>query len=104
MVTLTDSAVSEVKRIIITENDDSLGLRIEVAGGGCSGYRYDMYFDSEQKKDDVVADFGGVRVMVDPVSAGKLEGATLDYTQYLDGGQFSITNPNAPQGCGCGKS
>lgn len=113
MITLTDTAVEQVKQLIVAENDDNLVLRVEVAPGGCSGLSYAMYFDTDIRSDDVTIDQDGVRVIADPMSAEKLVGATLHYKIGLDASGFEITNPNAGGGrggggcggggCGCGK-
>ena len=72
--------------------------------GGCSGFSYEMFFDTDVAADDVTADYGGVKVVVDPSSAQLLEGATLDYKDGLNQAGFSINNPNAQRTCGCGQS
>ena len=77
-------------------------LRAAVKPGGCSGYSYEMFFDSEVLGDDVVREYGGVRVVVDEASAELLAGATLDFSDGLQGAGFHITNPNATRTCGCG--
>ncbi len=104
MITITDSAATKVKSLIEAEGDDALALRVAVRPGGCSGFAYEMYFDSEVGADDVTAEHGGVRVIVDPSSAQLLTGAELDYKDGLDQSGFSITNPNAQRTCGCGQS
>lgn len=104
-VTLTDSAVSKVEELLAAEEGaEELALRVAVRPGGCSGYSYDMFFDSEIAEDDVVREFGSVRVVVDPDSAALITGATLDYRDGLQGAGFHITNPNATRTCGCGSS
>ena len=73
--------------------------------GGCSGFCYEMFFDSEVAADDLTADYdGGVKVVVDPTSAQLLDGAMLDYKDGLQASGFSINNPNAQRTCGCGSS
>ena len=104
MITLTDTASVKVKELISQEGQDGLMLRVAVRPGGCSGYAYDMYFDSEKDADDVVADQFGVAVVVDPSSAQMLVGATLDYKDGLQGAGFAIDNPSAQKTCGCGQS
>ena len=103
-VTLTDAAVAKVADLLAQEGDDSLALRMAVRPGGCSGYSYEMFFDSEIADDDIVRSFGTVRVVVDPESAELIKGATLDYRDGLQGAGFHITNPNASRTCGCGSS
>ena len=104
-VTLTASAAAKVAQLLAEEEGvEELGLRVAVKPGGCSGYSYEMFFDAEQADDDVVREYGGVRVLVDPASAELLTGATLDYSDGLQGAGFHITNPNATRTCGCGSS
>ncbi len=104
MITVTDSAAFKVKELLDQENDESLALRVAVRPGGCSGFSYEMFFDSELTSDDQTIDYGGVRVVVDPTSAQLLKGATLDYKDGLQQAGFSIDNPNAQRTCGCGQS
>ena len=104
-ITLTATAASKVAELIAAEGaDEVLALRIAVKSGGCSGFQYDMYFDSEFAADDVLRDLGGVKVVLDPDSAELLTGATLDFTDGLQGAGFHISNPNATRTCGCGNS
>ena len=103
-ITLTDAAMAKVADLLSQEGNESLALRVAVRPGGCSGYSYEMFFDSEQEDDDVVREFGGVKVVVDPTSAELLTGATLDYNDGLQGAGFHISNPNASRTCGCGSS
>jgi iron-sulfur cluster assembly protein/iron-sulfur cluster insertion protein len=104
-ITLTEVAALKVAELIAAENvDEVLALRVAVKPGGCSGFNYDMFFDSEFADDDVLRDFAGVKVVVDPQSAELLTGSTLDYSDTLQGAGFHITNPNASRTCGCGNS
>ena len=104
MIALTDAAADKVKDLIAAEGDDALALRVAVRPGGCSGFSYEMFFDTDIAADDVTLDQGGVKVVVDPSSAQMLTGATLDYKDGLQGAGFSINNPNAQRTCGCGQS
>jgi len=104
VITLTDTASTKVKELIAQEGDENLMLRVAVRPGGCSGFSYEMFFDTERDPDDLTADFSGVTVVVDPSSAQLLSGATLDYKDGLQGAGFSISNPNAQRTCGCGQS
>ena len=104
MITLTDNAVSKVDELITAEGEEGLALRVAVRPGGCSGFSYEMYFDTDRASDDMTKSFGGVEVVVDPSSAQLLEGATLDYKDGLQDAGFSIDNPNAQRTCGCGQS
>ncbi|HTT59850.1 MAG TPA: iron-sulfur cluster insertion protein ErpA [Acidimicrobiales bacterium] len=104
-ITLTDAAVAKVAELIAAAGaEEELALRVAVKPGGCSGFNYDMYFDSEIASDDIVSNFGEIKVVVDPASADLLTGATLDFTDGLRGAGFHITNPNATRTCGCGNS
>lgn len=104
MITLTETASTKVKELISAEGDETLALRVAVKPGGCSGYSYEMYFDGDIAGDDQTADFSGVKVVVDSASAELLQGATLDYSDGLQGAGFAIDNPNASRTCGCGNS
>ena len=104
MITLTDSAASKVAQLLEAEGATDMALRVAVKSGGCSGFSYDMYFDSDVANDDITLTFGAVRVVVDPSSAPMLQGASLDYKDGLTEQCFSISNPNATRSCGCGKS
>jgi iron-sulfur cluster assembly protein/iron-sulfur cluster insertion protein len=104
VITLTDSAASKVKELLDAEGEPELALRVAVRPGGCSGYSYEMFFDGDVAGDDELADFGGVKVIVDPSSAQLLKGATLDYKDGLQNAGFAIDNPNATRSCGCGQS
>ena len=104
VITLTDTAVTKVKELISQESEENLALRVAVRPGGCSGFSYEMFFDSDVAADDITNDFGGVSVVVDPSSAPLLKGATLDFKDGLQGAGFAIDNPNATRSCGCGKS
>jgi len=104
VITLTDTAASKVKDLIEAEGEPNLALRVAVRPGGCSGFSYEMFFDTDVAADDNLTDIAGVRVVVDQSSAELLQGATLDYKDGLQGAGFAIDNPNAQRSCGCGKS
>ena len=103
-VTLTDGAMAKVSELIAAENEPSLALRMAVRPGGCSGFQYEMYFDTEVEADDIVEAFGDVRVVIDPSSAEMVKGSVLDYRDGLMGAGFAIENPNKTHACGCGNS
>lgn len=104
MITLTKPAADKVRDLLEQEGDVSLALRVAVRPGGCSGFSYEMYFDSEIDSADEVADYEGVRVVVDPQSLPLLSGAQLDYQDGLKGAGFAVQNPNITRTCGCGNS
>jgi iron-sulfur cluster assembly accessory protein len=99
-VTLTDVAAAKVAELLAEEDTQDLALR----PGGCSGFSYEMFFDADVAEDDVVREFGTVKVVVDETSADLLKGSTLDYSDGLQGAGFHVTNPNASRTCGCGSS
>jgi iron-sulfur cluster assembly protein/iron-sulfur cluster insertion protein len=104
-VELSDVAAAKVAELLAEEEGgETLALRVAVQAGGCSGFKYDMFFDSEIADDDIVSTFGDVRVVVDASSAEMLTGSSLDYNDGLNGAGFHITNPNASRTCGCGSS
>ena len=104
MITLTDAATTKVDELIKDEAEVDIALRVAVRPGGCSGFSYEMFFDTDIADDDETLTYGDVRVVVDPSSSMLLEGATLDYKDGLDQSGFSIDNPNAQKTCGCGQS
>ncbi|HUA95967.1 MAG TPA: iron-sulfur cluster assembly accessory protein [Acidimicrobiales bacterium] len=103
-VTLSDLAASKVAQLLDQESGEGLVLRVAVRPGGCSGYSYEMFFDTEVAEDDIVRTFGSVSVAVDPTSAELMVGSTLDYSDGLNDAGFHISNPNAARTCGCGSS
>jgi iron-sulfur cluster assembly accessory protein len=104
-ITMTDSAAQKVKELLQRESPESeLALRVAVQPGGCSGLRYALYFDDQVKDTDNVGDFGGVRLVVDKMSAPYLTGAQIDYVDELQQSGFTINNPNAQSTCACGDS
>lgn len=103
-VTMTDSAVSRIARLMEQEDGDSLFLRITVSGGGCSGFQYGFSLDDRQNDDDLVFEHNGIKVVIDEVSMDFVKGSQLDYVEDLIGSFFSLKNPNAASTCGCGTS
>jgi iron-sulfur cluster assembly protein len=104
MVTLTESAVSEIKRLMEAQSLQNVGLRMGVKGGGCSGLSYTLNFEPEVREGDQVFEISGIKVVVDHKSLLYLEGTTLDYVNGLSGTGFKFVNPNATRSCGCGSS
>ena len=103
-VILTDTAASKVKALLEQEGRTDLALRIAVQPGGCSGLRYQLFFDDRSLDGDVVKDFGGVGVVTDRMSAPYLTGATIDFVDTIEKQGFTIDNPNATGSCACGDS
>ena len=103
-VILTDVAAVKVKALIEQEGRDDLRLRIAVQPGGCSGLRYQLFFDERSLDGDIVSDFGGVEVVVDRMSVPYLAGATIDFVDTIEKQGFTIDNPAATGSCACGDS
>jgi iron-sulfur cluster assembly accessory protein len=103
-VILTDVAAQKVRALLDQEGRDDLRLRIAVQPGGCSGLRYQLFFDERSLDGDLVSDFDGVEVVVDRMSAPYLTGATIDFADRIDQQGFTIDNPNAQGSCACGDS
>ena len=102
-VDLTDRAARRVAQILAKEPAGFM-LRIGVNGGGCSGFQYAFDLERNRADDDLVLERDGATVLIDPVSQGFLEGASIDFVDDLIGQSFKITNPNATSSCGCGTS
>lgn len=102
-ISMTASAADKVRELLKQENDPALGLRIFVAGGGCSGLQYGMTLDEEQEGDTSIQ-MHGFNVLVDEMSYGYISGSEVDYVDSLMGAGFTVNNPNAVSSCGCGHS
>lgn len=103
-VTLTPTAAEKLQALLREKNLTAYGLRVFVAGGGCSGMQYGMAFDAQPRETDYVFETEGIRLFVDPVSMMYIAGSQIDYVDSLMGGGFRIDNPNAVATCGCGHS
>ena len=103
-VILTNTAAAKVSNLLAGEGREDLRLRIAVQPGGCSGLRYQLYFDEREIDGDIDTDFGGVHVVTDKMSAPYLMGATIDFVDTIEKQGFTIDNPNATGSCACGDS
>ena len=103
-VTLTDAAAAKAKALLDQEGRDDLALRIAVQPGGCAGLRYNLFFDDRSLDGDLTAEFGGVSLTVDRMSAPYVQGATIDFVDTIEKQGFTIDNPNAGGSCACGDS
>jgi iron-sulfur cluster assembly accessory protein len=103
-IALTDEAASKVAALISQEGRDDLRLRVAVQPGGCSGLKYQLYFDERDFEGDIVKEFGGVSVVTDKMSGPYLMGATIDFVDTIEKQGFTIDNPNAQGSCACGDS
>ena len=105
MVTISDTALGQLKGLLDKEPEAKVGLRVFIQPGGCSGFSYGMGLDENPpKEDDEVVEVSGLKVYVDSYSAQYLDGAEIDYVDAMMGGGFTIHNPNAVRTCGCGHS
>ena len=103
-IVLTEGAAAKVQALLEGEGRDDLALRVAVQPGGCSGLRYQLFFDERQLDGDVVKTYGGVNVVTDKMSAPYLSGATIDFVDTIEKQGFTIDNPNAQGSCACGDS
>jgi iron-sulfur cluster assembly accessory protein len=103
-IILTDEAATKVRTLLQQEGRDDLALRVAVQPGGCSGLRYQLFFDERSLDGDVVKEYGGVNVVTDRMSAPYLSGARIDFVDTIEKQGFTIDNPNAQGSCACGDS
>ena len=103
-IVLTDVAATEVAALLTQEGRDDLSLRVAVQPGGCSGLRYQLYFDDRTLDGDTITEFGGVKVVTDKMSTPYLTGAAIDFVDTIEKQGFTIDNPNAEGSCACGDS
>lgn len=103
-VHLTDAAAAKAKALLDRDGSPEMVLRIAVQPGGCSGLRYELFFDDRSLDGDALVTFGGVNLAVDRMSKPYLDGATIDFVDTIDKQGFTIDNPNAQNSCACGDS
>jgi iron-sulfur cluster assembly protein/iron-sulfur cluster insertion protein len=104
LITLTAPAIEKVRQLAAAEEGDA-ALRLGVKPGGCSGFQYEMFFDTQvDELADFVKDYDGVKVVVDRASSELVQGAEIDFVEGLQGAGFKINNPNVTKSCGCGQS
>jgi len=104
VVTLSANAAKRITELVTMEGDPTMKLRIEVVGGGCSGFSYKFCLDNEKREDDLNFESHGVKFVTDEVAIEMLAGSELDYVEDMMGASFQMTNPNASSTCGCGTS
>ena len=104
LVSLSEAAAAKLTELTIAENNPAIGLRVYVYSGGCSGFRYGMMLEDQPTPEDITVESRGIRVYVDAQSTQYLTGAEIDYLDTLMGAGFTVNNPNAVSGCGCGSS
>ena len=104
LVVLSDAAASKLQELVAAEQNPQLGLRVYVYSGGCSGFRYGMMLEDQPSSEDITVESQGIKVYVDRQSTQYLTGSEIDYLDTLMGAGFTVNNPNAVSGCGCGSS
>jgi len=104
MVTLTQKAVQAVHRFIEGSGGSAQGLRIQISGGGCSGFQYGMKLEPAAGADDTVIECDQVKIFIDSASLPMISGTTVDFVESLEGSGFKFVNPNAKSACACGNS
>jgi iron-sulfur cluster assembly protein len=104
LVSLTENAVQELRKIIAEEGRDDIGLRVFVSPGGCSGLSYGMSLEERAEDGDFQVQQEGLSIFVDEFSANYVQGAQIDYVKGLMGAGFTVQNPNAKKSCACGQS
>ena len=102
-IALTPSAAARVAAIAVKQGEPAI-LRLSVEGGGCSGFQYKFGFAESVENDDAVAELNGAKLVVDSISLDLVRGASVDFVDNLGGAHFTVNNPNAASGCGCGTS
>ncbi len=104
MIELTPDAIAAAKTVLAGANPPAQGLRILVEAGGCAGFQYKMEIESTTRDGDEVVDAGGVKIFIDDLSQGHVQGMVVNYVSSLEKSGFVFENPNATAQCGCGKS
>ena len=104
LVTLSEAAAAKLTELTVAENNPDIGLRVYVYSGGCSGFRSGMMLEDQPTSEDVTVTSRGIKVYVDQQSTQYLTGSEIDYLDTLMGAGFTVNNPNAVSGCGCGSS
>ncbi len=104
MITLTEAAQQEMERIMSSEGGNSMGIRLGVKGGGCSGFTYVMSFADAKRDNDRILNEARVPIYIDGKSMAYLEGIEIDFASDMLNRGFKFNNPNASKSCGCGTS
>jgi len=104
LVVLSEAAAGKLTELVEAEQNPNMGLRVYVYSGGCSGFRYGMMLEDQPSSEDLTVETRGIKVYVDRNSTQYLQGSEIDYLDTLMGAGFTVNNPNAVSGCGCGSS
>ena len=103
-ITLTEKAASKIKSFLEKENKKDFGFRVGITMGGCSGYMYELGFEKESKKGDLIMEDKGIKIFINTESIAFMKGSIIDYKEALQGAGFKVNNPNVKRTCGCGHS
>lgn len=102
---ISESACKRLSFLLEKKNNPDTKLRISVEGGGCAGFQYEYKFVNDSiQEDDLYIEQNGAKILIDAISLGFIQNSTLDYIEGLEGSYFTIKNPQAASGCGCGNS
>ena len=105
MISITEKAAKKILEIADSEGFAGKWLRVKIIGGGCAGFSYDLYFDTDEPTSmDETFEDKSIKIMVDPLSFQYLDGCEIDYVNMMFGGGFIFNNPNVSSSCGCGLS
>lgn len=104
MLNLTPVAAAKVQEFLAHEGKAGHGLRVEVVGGGCSGFKYRLTLDGVVRDGDSIFESHGVKLVVDKGSLPYVDGTEMDYVESMEGAGFTFKNPHAQRTCGCGSS
>ena len=105
VLTLSEAAARRINKVVADEKNPALMVRLEVLGGGCSGFQYKFSFDGKfNPAEDIVIERAGAKLVVDQTSLDLLKGSEIDYSESLMEAGFQVRNPNATSSCGCGSS
>ncbi|MCU0327556.1 MAG: iron-sulfur cluster assembly accessory protein [Chitinophagales bacterium] len=105
MIVISAQAKNKIQEILSQKNNpEDFFVRVSVLSGGCSGFKYDIDFDKEQKSDDMLFEDQGIKMLTDPMSFLYISNSSLEFTDGLNGKGFHFVNPNATRTCACGES
>ena len=104
MLQISDRAAARINNVVAEQADGFSGLRVGLKDGGCSGYAYELAFESTPEDDDMVFEHDGAKVFVHPLHLPYLAGSVLQWSEEAFQAGFTLENPNVSRVCGCGES
>ena len=102
-ISLTEPAVERV-RSYLDARGSGIGLRVGVKKTGCNGFAYVINYADEVVDGDVVFEQRGVKIVIDEISLGLIDGTEVDFVKEGLNEAFRFRNPNVTGECGCGES